>query len=78
MEIYWWGEDYCRDEDDEWDWAEEDEPAEEDNPNPDSYTWRVHVAYRNGEVQDTFSGGCIPDPVLALLERIADLFVQIP
>lgn len=78
MEIYWWGEDHCRDEDDDWDWAEEDEPVEEDDPDLDSYSWRVHVEYRNGEIQDTVSDGDIPDPVLALLERITDLFAQIP
>lgn len=43
--------------------------------NPDSYTWRIQVEYRNGEIQDTFSDGNIPDPVLALMEKIADLFV---
>lgn len=79
LEIYWWGEDYCRDEDDDWDWAEEDEQenddqVEEDHSDPDSYTWRVHVEYRNGEIQDTFSDGYIPDPILALLERITDIF----
>ena len=73
LEIYWWGKDYCRNED--WDWAEEDEPVKEDHPNSDSYTWRIQVEYRNGEIQDTFSDGNIPDPVLALMEKIADLFL---
>ena len=76
LEIYWWGEDYCRDEDDNWDWAEEDDADQEgkDNPDPDTCTWRIHVEYRNDEIQDTFSDGYIPDPVLALLERITDIF----
>ena len=81
LEIFWWGEDYCRGENDDWDWAEEDERVEEgseaeDNPDPDSYTWRIHVEYRNGEIQDTYSDGSIPDPVLALLERIADFLCR--
>lgn len=56
----------------------EENQKEEDNPDPDSYTWRVQVEYRNGEVQDTLSDGDIPDPVLALLERIADTFTLMP
>ena len=75
LEIYWWGEDYCRNEDRNWNWAEENEPVEEDHPNSDSYTWRIQIEYRNGELQNTFSDGNIPDPVLALMEKIADLFV---
>ena len=46
-----------------------------DHPNPDSYTWRIQVEYRNGEIHDTFSDGNILDSVLALMENIADLFV---
>ena len=60
LELYWWGEDFC--------WSDEEETSDES-----SDTWRVHVEYRNGEVQDTVSKDVIPGPVMAFLERLSEI-----
>lgn len=59
LEIFCWEQDYC----DPFD-IEMGEPV----------TWRVHVEYSNGEIQDTESAGGIPDRLDELLFSLSEFF----
>lgn len=61
LEIFCWEQDFCNPFD-----------LELDEPNP--VTWRVHVEYSNGEIQDTESTGGIPDRLDELLFSLSEFF----
>lgn len=61
LEIFCWEQDFC----DCFD-------IELDEPEP--VTWRIHVEYSNGEIQDTESTGGIPDRLEELLFALSEFF----
>lgn len=61
LEIFCWEQDFC----DSFDMEMEE---------PEPVTWRVHVEYSNGEVQDTESTGGIPDRLEELLFSLSEFF----
>ena len=61
LEIFYWEQDFCS-------------PFDLELDEPDPVTWRVHVEYSNGEIQDTESTGGIPDRLDELLFSLSEFF----
>ena len=63
LEIFCWEQDFC-------------EPFDIELDEPEPVTWRIHVEYSNGEIQDTESTNGIPDRLDELLFSLSDFFEQ--
>lgn len=61
LEIFCWEQDFC-------------DPFDIELDEPEPVTWRIHVEYSNGEVQDTKSTGGIPDQLNELLFSLSEFF----
>ena len=63
LEIFCWEQDFC-------------EPFDIELDEPEPVTWRIHVEYSNGEIQDTESTNGIPDRLDELLFSLSEFFEQ--
>ena len=61
LEIFCWEQDFC-------------DPIDMELDEPKPVTWRIHVEYSNGEIQDTESTNSIPDRLDELLFSLSELF----
>lgn len=61
LEIFCWGQDFC-------------DPFGFEMDEPKPVTWRIHVEYSNGEIQDTKSTGGIPGRLEELLFSLSEFF----
>lgn len=61
LEIFCWEQDFC-------------DPVDIEMYGPEPVTWRVHVEYSNGEIQDTESTGGSPDRLDELLFSLSEFF----
>ena len=61
LEIFCWEQDFC-------------DPVDTEMDEPEPVTWRVHVEYSSGEVQDTKSTGGISDQLNELLFSLSEFF----
>lgn len=59
LEIFCWEQDFC-------------EPFDIELDEPEPVTWRIHVEYSNGEIQDTESTNGIPDRLDELLFSLSE------
>ena len=63
LEIFCWEQDFC-------------DPFDMELDEPEPVTWRIHVEYSNGEIQDTESTNGIPDRLEELLFSLSEFFEQ--
>ena len=63
LEIFCWEQDFC-------------DPFDIELDEPEPVTWRIHVEYSNGEIQDTESTNGIPDRLDELLFSLSEFFEQ--
>lgn len=63
LEIFCWEQDFC-------------DPFNIELDEPEPVTWRIHVEYSNGEIQDTESTNGIPDRLDELLFSLSEFFEQ--